>query len=190
MKKVGVCASNFCPVCFDGNPFSDKYDNEVSWNENKFELDAESIKRQDYISYEKKTFVQEGGEHKNITKIDPHILHTTMTNQGNEIVHWMCSECAKKNEVAGKATSCFMCRDNLPTNNITTVLNFRTESLLLKFLQQDNNKNMQTLFSTEKNGYEFLWYLVQNDFCDTVLYVNSIKKIHLDDDDCFYYFQK
>ena len=178
---ISVCGSKFCPVCLEGNPFSDVYDNENSWNENKFQLNPHSMKKGEEINYENKFYVDKYGEKHDIIRVTPRIQHISQhtmflkdnTKVEKETPHWMCSKCALENETRGKPL-CIMCREKLEIRDFFRV---RTESLAIQLLRQDNNKTLHEFTSSNRGFDELINHIINNNFIDMLIYVNSVTHI-------------
>jgi len=157
------------------------YEDEESWNENKFQLKPHSMEKGEEINYENKFYVDKHGEKHDIIKVIPHIQHVSQhtmflkdkTKVENETPHWMCSKCDLDNEKRGKP-SCIMCREKLDIRHFFTV---RTESLALKLLQQNNNKNLQEFTSSNRGFDELINHIIKHNFIDMLIYVNSVENI-------------
>ena len=178
---ISVRGSKFCPVCFEGNPFSDMYEDEESWNENKFQLNPLSMKTGEEINYENNFYIDKYGEKHDIIKVDPRIQHVSQhtillsdgTKLEKETPHWMCSKCNLDNEKRGNPI-CIMCRENLDIRDFFKV---RTESLALKLLRQNNNKNLHAFTSSYKGFDEMITHIINHNFMDILIYVNSVENI-------------
>jgi len=95
------------------------------------------------------------------------------TKVEKETPHWMCSKCALENETRGKPF-CIMCREKLDIRDFFTV---RTESLAIQLLRQDNNNTLHEFTSSNRGFDELINHIINNNFIDMLIYVNSVTNI-------------